>query len=124
MPLRRAPGNPHPEKNGIRFPMQDLRHGSVVICRITEDALRMLSGSPVHSMQTMFEQYRRAAETLAGAKFDAGQSPVVLVSDVGQPETAARIRNPDSHRGGNQRLSSSTEHPSAVASQPSAVRAT
>jgi len=77
-------------------------------------------------MQTMFEQHRPAAETLASARFDAGQRrPVVTPSDVSgaKPDIAVLI-SPNSHRGGDQRLSSSTEHPRAVASQPSAVRAT
>ena len=106
------------------FPMQDVRSGAVVICRITEAALRMLSASTVHGMQTMFEQHRQVAEVLASAKFDTGQRcPVVTLSDVRGAESEIAVPI-NSHRGGDQRLSSSTAHPRAVASQPSAVRAT
>jgi len=135
MPLRPAPGPPRPEQNYIRFPMQDARQGGVVICRITEEALRKLSGSPVHCMQTMFERYRRLAENLASAKFDAGQGcPVVTPSDVSgakAPAVAsvrsfvtASLKPVDSYRCEDERLSSRTEQPSAVAIQPSGVRAT
>ena len=125
MPLRRAPGIARPEQKSMRFPMQDVRSGGVVICRITEEALRRLSASPVHSMQTMFEQHRRAAETLASAKFDAAQRrPVVTLCDVSGRESDSAVQRPNSQLGGNRRLSSSTEHPRAVASQPSTVRAT
>ena len=126
MPLRRAPGIARPEQKSMGFPMQDVRSGGIVICRITEEALRRLSASPVHCMQTMFEKHRRAAETLASAKFDAGQRrPVVTLGDVSgtKPDIGVLI-SPNSHRGGDRRLSSSTKHPRAVASQPSAVRAT
>ena len=135
MPLRPAPGPPRPEQNYIRFPMQDARQGGVVICRITEEALRKLSGSPVHCKQTMFERYRRLAESLASAKFDAGQGcPVVTPSDIGgakAPAVAsvrsfvtASLKPVDSSRYEDERLSSRTEQPSAVAIQPSWVRAT
>ena len=85
MPLRRAPGIARPEQKSIGFPMQDVGTGAVVNCRITEAALRMLSASPVHGMQTMFERHRRAAEALASAKFDTGQRrPVVTLGDLSE----------------------------------------
>ena len=85
MPLRRAPGIARPEQKSIGFPMQDVGTGAVVNCRITEAALRMLSASPVHGMQTMFERHRRAAEAVASAKFDAGQRrPVVTLGDLSE----------------------------------------
>ena len=94
MPLRAAPGMPRPEQNYIRFVMQDPSNGGVVVCRITEEALRKLSGSPVGCMQTMFERYRRQAEALASAHYDAGQGcPVITPSDVARHGLNVRRRS-------------------------------
>lgn len=94
MPLRAAPGTPRPEQNYVRFVMQDTRNGGVVVCRITEEALRKLSGSPVSCMQTMFERYRREVEALASARYDGGQGcPVVTLRDIGQVRVGAAARS-------------------------------
>ena len=93
MPLRAAPGTPRPEQSYVRFVMQDTRNGGVVICRITEEALRKLSGSSVGCMQTMFERYRHEAESLASARYDAGQGcPVVTPTDIGRIRLAVARR--------------------------------
>jgi hypothetical protein len=70
MPLRRALGQPRPEKDSMVFPMQDTRTGCVVMGRITEGALRELTGSATHNTQVMFEACRQQAEELASAKYD------------------------------------------------------
>lgn len=70
MPLCRCPGSPRPDQNTMVFPMQEIATGRVVLCRVTEEALRKLTGSATRSLQTMFQQARREAEELASAKYD------------------------------------------------------
>jgi hypothetical protein len=72
MPLRRAPGIARPEQKSVGFLMQDARSGTGVICRISEAALRRLSASPVHGMQTMFEQHRRTLRGTPAQNLIAG----------------------------------------------------
>jgi hypothetical protein len=84
MALKRAPGAPKAELNQVEFPMQDAVTGVVVSCRISEDALRKLSGggSSISALESMFNEHRDAAESLASAKYDRGHtSPHVVASD-------------------------------------------
>ena len=83
MPLTHAPGTPRPELDHFVFPMQDIRSGRVVICKISEEALRELSRSPTACLEVMFEQASRQAEEVASYKYDNGQSsPVITEGDV------------------------------------------
>ena len=89
MPLRRAPGRPRPDGAHIVFPMQDITNGNVVICKISEGALRKLTGSDIDCLQTMFDRAFRQAEALASDKYDNGQAaPIVTESDISPPDTS------------------------------------
>jgi hypothetical protein len=57
MPLTRAPGIIKVDLNKVIFLMSDPASGATVECRVSEDALRKLSGGgySIASLQTMFE---------------------------------------------------------------------
>jgi len=85
MPLTRAPGIVRVDLNKVVFPMRDTASGASVECRISEDALRKLSGggSSITTLAEMFEKHRDAVEELASHNYDLGQaSPRIEESDV------------------------------------------
>ena len=85
MPLTRGPGLTRIDLNTVVFPMSDTVNGLTVQCRVSEDALRKLSGggASITSLDEMFEKHRKVVEALASHKYDLGQaSPQVEISDV------------------------------------------
>jgi hypothetical protein len=70
--------------------MQDTRTGRVVLCRITEEALRELTGSGITNMQTMFQQCRHETEQLASMKYDRWPTMAVVTErDAAKCQAAA-----------------------------------
>jgi hypothetical protein len=67
--------------------MQEIVTGRVVLFRVTEEALRKMTGSATRSLQTMFEQARQEAEELASVKYDRWPAVTVVTQrDVGKDD--------------------------------------
>ena len=84
MRLKRASGAPTVNLNRVEFSMQDVATGATVSCKVSEDALRKLSGggSSITSLVAMFEEHRAEVEKLASDKYDRGHaSPHVQEMD-------------------------------------------
>jgi hypothetical protein len=71
--------------------MQDTKNGRVVMCKISENGLRQLSGANTACMEVMFELVAQQAEELASVKYDMGQrSRDVTQRDVCSRQPAKR----------------------------------
>jgi hypothetical protein len=72
MPLKQEDGPPIANLNRVDFSMQDVVTGASVSCRVSEGALRKLSGgaSSITSLVAMFKEHRAEAEKLASDKYD------------------------------------------------------
>jgi hypothetical protein len=85
MPLQRSTGTAKVDLNKVVFAMKDAETGAMVDCRVSEDALRKLSGggSSITSLDKMFEDHRDRIEKLLSHKYDTGHhSPQVSGEDV------------------------------------------
>jgi Protein of unknown function (DUF1488) len=85
MPLQRSTGTVKVDLNKVVFQMKDGATGAMVDCRVSEDALRKLSGggSSITSLDKMFEEHRDRIEDLLSQKYDIGHhSPQVSTEDV------------------------------------------
>ena len=85
MPLQRSTGRVKVDLNKVVFQMKDGATGALVDCRVSEDALRKLSGggSSITSLDKMFEEHRDRIEDLVSQKYDIGHySPQVSSEDV------------------------------------------
>jgi hypothetical protein len=84
MPLKRAGVAPKANLNRVEFSMQDVVTGASVSCKVSEDALRKLSGgaSSITSLMAMFKEHRAEVERLASDKYDRRHaSPHVQETD-------------------------------------------
>jgi hypothetical protein len=74
MPLQRSTGRVKVDLNKIVFQMKDAATGGTVDCRVSEDALRKLSGggSSITSLDKMFEEHRDRIEGVLSHKYDIG----------------------------------------------------
>jgi hypothetical protein len=84
MPLKRAGGAATANLNRVEFSMQDVVTGASVSCKVSEDALRKLSGgaSSITSLMAMFKEHRAEVERLASDKYDRRHaSPHVQETD-------------------------------------------
>ena len=84
MPLKREDGAPTVSLNRVEFSMQDVVTGASVSCKVSEGALRKLSGgaSSITSLVTMFKEHRAELEKLASDKYDRRHaSPHVQETD-------------------------------------------
>jgi hypothetical protein len=86
MPLIRAKGRATPEIDGIYFPMERAGISTRVVCRVSYEALRAISGAQSGyrpAMIAVFSEYRDEIESIASRKYDAGEkNPYVTTFDL------------------------------------------
>jgi hypothetical protein len=77
MPLQRAVGSPLPATDAFYFPMRDILTGDFVICQVSYNYLSREAGYPVagNNAAAVFHLLRDQIETLASARYDAGERP-------------------------------------------------
>ena len=83
MPLQRSTGRVKVDLNEVVFQMRDGATGAMVDCRVSEEALRKLSGggSSITSLDKMFEEHRNRIEDLLSQKYDIAHHSLQVSSE-------------------------------------------
>ena len=86
MPLTRAIGMPRTSFDSVYFPMEAPGVTMWVVCRVSYEALQVLSGFKnafPRAMLSVFHEHRTEIEGIASRKYDAGdKNPHVIGADV------------------------------------------